>query len=143
MKPVEPEELSALLDGELDARRAREVALQMQQDPSLRREFDALSTADADWRAAADGAAFVPRVRTPTITSYATDARAAQGGWASTLAIGIGGFIAVRSVLKLAGSDALAIALPVVALLLLIAAVVAMAGGDLRADHETQPRSTG
>lgn len=65
MKPVTPEELSALLDGELDDARAREVEAQIVAHPRLRAEFDALSGADARWRGAAAAAVFTPRVKLP------------------------------------------------------------------------------
>ena len=40
MKRPSSEELMALADGELDAARSREVAAQMEADPSLAREFE-------------------------------------------------------------------------------------------------------
>jgi anti-sigma factor RsiW len=65
MKPVEPWELSGLLDGELDAARAREVEAQLASDPALRAEFAELSRLDAACRAAAASAAFAPAIRMP------------------------------------------------------------------------------
>jgi anti-sigma factor RsiW len=63
MKPVEPEELSALLDDELPPARAREIEAQMQSDPALRDAYEALAGNDAAWRAAAATAAFAPAVQ--------------------------------------------------------------------------------
>jgi anti-sigma factor RsiW len=63
MTHVQPEELSALLDGELSPTRAREVEMQIAAEPDLRREFQLLRTSDARWRAAAATAAFQPAVR--------------------------------------------------------------------------------
>ena len=65
MKPVLPEELSALMDGELDADRAREVETQVAADPHLRAEFSRLVETDAHWRAAAATAVFSPAVPRP------------------------------------------------------------------------------
>jgi anti-sigma factor RsiW len=64
MKPVLPEELSALMDGELDAERAREVEQALAANPALRSEFERLVDLDAQWRAAASTAVFAPAVRT-------------------------------------------------------------------------------
>jgi anti-sigma factor RsiW len=65
MKPVLPEELSGLMDGELDAARAREVERQVALNSDLRAEFDRLVETDAKWRASAAAAAFVPAIRVP------------------------------------------------------------------------------
>jgi len=126
MNPVQPEELSALLDGELDAARAAEVRAQIQMDPALRLEFEALSANDAAWRAAADSGAFVPAVSLP-VEAEAASASGEGGAWLTALAVAMGGLVVVRAVLKLAGSDALGFALPTVSLLLLIAVVVWLA----------------
>lgn len=127
MNPVQPEELSALLDGELDATRAAEVRAQIQMDPALRLELEALSVNDAAWRAAAELGAFVPAVRWPVQAEADASAGGESGGWLAALAVAMGGLVVVRSVLKLAGSDALGFALPTVSLLLLIAVVVWLA----------------
>ena len=62
MTPIEPFELSALLDGELDASRAEEVRWAMARDPALRRAFERFSALDADWRASAEGVMIEPAV---------------------------------------------------------------------------------
>ncbi len=62
MNPIDPAELSALMDGELTPERAAEVRAAIAQDAGLKAEFDRLQGMDADWRAAASGAAFRPRV---------------------------------------------------------------------------------
>jgi anti-sigma factor RsiW len=69
MTPVLPEELSALMDGELDADRAREVEAQLAANPHLRAEFSRLVEMDAQWRAAATTAVFAPAVRLPLSTA--------------------------------------------------------------------------
>lgn len=63
MLPIDPAELSALLDGELPAARAEEVRAALAQDPSLRQSYERLVVLDADWTARAAAALFRPRVR--------------------------------------------------------------------------------
>lgn len=69
MKPVLPEELSGLIDGELDTSRAREVQSQIAIDSVLRAEFERLVEIDAKWRASAAAAAFVPAIRLPPVAA--------------------------------------------------------------------------
>ena len=129
MMPIQPEELSALLDGELDAARAAQVRAAIQMDPVLREEFDALSAADAAWGAAADSAAFTPAVMLSIDTTTRAPAEAKGSGWLAALTVAIASLIGVRIALKLAGSDALAFGLPMVSLLLLVAAVIDLTRG--------------
>lgn len=63
MKPVQVDELSALLDGELDQEREREVLKQLAIDSGLHAEFEALVALDARWKSAAATASFVASVR--------------------------------------------------------------------------------
>lgn len=60
MKPLAPEELSALMDGELDPARAREVEEIIATDATARDAFARLLELDRVCRMAADGAAFEP-----------------------------------------------------------------------------------
>jgi anti-sigma factor RsiW len=62
MKPVDPWELSGLLDGELDAARAAEVREAIAADPALRAEFERLSKLDGACQRVAAQAAFKPAV---------------------------------------------------------------------------------
>jgi hypothetical protein len=62
MKPILPEELSALLDGELPAERAAEVRQALADNTTLRQEFERLTMLDANLKACAATAAFAPRV---------------------------------------------------------------------------------
>jgi anti-sigma factor RsiW len=126
MNPVRPEELSALLDGELDDARAREVEAQIAMDPSLRLEFEALSASDADWRVAAASAAFTP-------AALSLKAVAGGGGqWMRTLAATLGALVASRIVMKLTGTEAMVLGLSAISLALLIAMVVWLASTDQR-----------
>jgi len=63
MRPIDPVELSAFLDGELPAARADEVRAALAQDPLLRQSYEQLVALDADWKARASAAMFRPRVR--------------------------------------------------------------------------------
>lgn len=127
MNPVQPEELSALLDGELDAARAAEVKARIQADPLLRREFEALRAADAGWRAAADSAAFTPAVRLTIDARASAPMKSAGSGWLTALMICMALLIGTRALLKLAGSDAFLFSLPAISLLLLVAVVIWLA----------------
>jgi anti-sigma factor RsiW len=59
-KPVAEFEISALIDGELDATRAAEVRCAIERDPYLRAQFEHLAEADHAWTAAARSAQFMP-----------------------------------------------------------------------------------
>jgi anti-sigma factor RsiW len=63
MKTIEPFELSAYLDGELDAVRTREIESALDRDPALRAELESMQTLDAAWVAAARTAVSRPSLR--------------------------------------------------------------------------------
>jgi len=63
MPPIDPAELSALLDGELPAGRAEEVRAALSQDPVLRQSYEQLVACDANWSTRAAAAMFRPRVQ--------------------------------------------------------------------------------
>lgn len=65
MKPIQPEELSAFLDGELSEQRRREVQQQLDCDDVLRAQFESLQTWDRKWHAAAFDARFNPSIELP------------------------------------------------------------------------------
>jgi anti-sigma factor RsiW len=89
MKPIEPAELSAYLDGELNPIRAREVETAMTNEPALRAEFNALTEADTAWRAAARSAEFRPAVRLRHSTAVWASLPAATAGVALLVAVRI------------------------------------------------------
>ena len=62
MSPIDPAELSALLDGELSPTRADEVRAALERDPALKAEFERLRQFDDACQQAATAAAFEPRV---------------------------------------------------------------------------------
>lgn len=116
MKPVRPEELSALLDGELAPERAREVEQQIATDPALRSEFEALSGADAQWRSAAATAAFAPAVELPKDES--------RLGWVAAAVALIGGLVFLRAAPKLVDSLAFGFGLHALCLTVLLVVLV-------------------
>jgi anti-sigma factor RsiW len=67
MRPIEPVELSAFIDGELDAGRAAEVRAALALDAALRERYEALVHADAHLRSLSAGAELTPRIRWPSL----------------------------------------------------------------------------
>ena len=59
------EELSALLDDELNPERASQLRSEVASDAMLRAEYEELARIDADLRAMADEASFLPKVELP------------------------------------------------------------------------------
>jgi len=66
MKPVQPEELSALLDNEVEPRRAQEIQDELDSNKVLRVQFESLKRWDEEFSKAADTAVFAPSVQLPT-----------------------------------------------------------------------------
>jgi anti-sigma factor RsiW len=64
MKPVDPAEISALLDGELSDQRAAEVRRAIARDESLRQAYEQLAALDGDLKACAAEVMFRPRLST-------------------------------------------------------------------------------
>lgn len=62
MTPVNKEELSALLDGELESKRAAVVRAAIAADPALHAEYEALVRLDAGLVGAAAEAGFMPDI---------------------------------------------------------------------------------
>ena len=69
MKPVDPPEISALLDGELSPERAEQVRCAIAEDRELRRVFDELSVVHTDLIHCAAAARFQPRLTLAKSTS--------------------------------------------------------------------------
>jgi anti-sigma factor RsiW len=122
MKPVLPEELSALMDGELDADRAREIETQLAANPHLRAEFSRLVETDAQWRAAAATAVFAPAVRLPPTTAGLRSAAIV-----TALMIGL---ICLRMAPRWLESLTLVFGLHTVALAVLLAGLMKVARAD-------------
>ena len=75
MSPLDPAELSAFLDGELSAERAREIEAILASDGRFTAAFDALKHADAAWHSAGRAASFNTRVRLPRAKTALLSAR--------------------------------------------------------------------
>jgi anti-sigma factor RsiW len=60
MKPIDPAEISGLLDGELSPARADEVRQAIAENAALRQLHDTLVSLDLEWKAAAATAEFHP-----------------------------------------------------------------------------------
>ncbi|MFB3891447.1 MAG: hypothetical protein ACE15C_05415 [Phycisphaerae bacterium] len=65
-KPIEPRELSGLIDGELDAARALEVLQAVATDGALKTELAELKRSDHAWSSAAAKAWFAPKAALPS-----------------------------------------------------------------------------
>jgi hypothetical protein len=67
MRPISPEEISALLDGELMPDRAEEVRRAMVEDERLRRIYEQMAETDSALSSLAAACEFEPHVALPTI----------------------------------------------------------------------------
>lgn len=70
MKPVEPAEVSALLDGELSPERAAQVRQAISEDSKLRSVYEELSAVHRDLTVCAAAAQFQPRISLAQSTSH-------------------------------------------------------------------------
>lgn len=91
MKPIDPAELSGLLDGELTAARAQEVRQAFGADPQLRASYDALCGLDDQLQRCAAAIRFEPG--RPVIARPAR-----RGGWLVAVVILL---VAIRAASKL------------------------------------------
>jgi anti-sigma factor RsiW len=126
MKPIEPAELSAYLDHELEPSRHREIESALEQDAALRAEFEALASLDATWRHAAAGARFSPGVRLPLRRRYL--------GLPYALALLVFGIAAIRFVPQLSEAMILGFLVHGVVLALVGGWLVRISEGDRRPD---------
>jgi anti-sigma-K factor RskA len=114
MRPVQPEELSALLDRELSPKRADEVRAQVSVDSAMAEELKTLAHFDTRWRALATASAFEPRVDLPRRSQF----------WRSALlATGAVALIVIRLAPKFLDSAVLGVTLNVLALAVVLGAV--------------------
>jgi hypothetical protein len=70
MKPVDPAELSALLDGELSPERTEQVRRALAENSDLRCVFEDLSAVHSDLTACGVGARFQPRISLASSSRY-------------------------------------------------------------------------
>jgi anti-sigma factor RsiW len=127
MRQVQIEELSALLDGELDPGRAEGVRAVIEADPLLREEFAMLARLDARLRGAAERTGFMPEVSLPVDATSKTSARRWPIGIAGVLAL-----IVARLLPKLAELPLLGFGLQLAVCAAIVFIVIAMA-------RETEP----
>jgi anti-sigma factor RsiW len=69
MASINSEELSAYLDGELDAHRIRQINAAIENDAATRHAYQVLAETDFAWRAAAQSAGFRPKIVLPSHTA--------------------------------------------------------------------------
>lgn len=103
MKQVEDEELSALLDGELNPERAEAVRAALGADPALGKEFDALSQLDARLRDLVEAEAFMPDVTFPIPVTNEAFVRYWPAGIAVVAALIVARFVPKLAELPLFG----------------------------------------
>jgi anti-sigma factor RsiW len=123
MIPVQPEELSALIDGELDPQRAAEVEIQIAADRELRVTIETLRNFDDRCRASARTVAFVPQVRLP--------APARRNGWFVALAVAIA-LVGARTAVRMIDTTTIAYAFQVLVLAAVLAGIVWLERKDAR-----------
>ena len=129
MKQIQDEELSALLDGELDAQRAEEVRARIKADPALRKEFDALARLDQRLSYAAEQAAFLPELSFPEKAGTERPA----WHWKAAIVVVLALLVA-RLLPKLAE-------LPLIGIGLHVAAIVAISAIVMTMARETNPKA--
>lgn len=120
MRPIEPFELSAFIDGELDAERTAEVRAALATDEALRAQHEALLHADAQLSSLAAGMTLIPHIRLPPPKALPA-ARARGGLWQALPALVIP---AAWLIARLSATDWLAVAASVLAFLVLLNWVV-------------------
>jgi anti-sigma factor RsiW len=120
MRPIDPAELSAFIDGELDTQRTGEVRTALAADEALRARYEALAQADAHLRSLAAGAHLHPRIRWPSPAASAA-APVPSGLWRALPVVLIP---ATWLFGKLTDADALALAASAVAFLTLVVSAV-------------------
>jgi anti-sigma factor RsiW len=130
MEPINPEELSAYLDGELDAHRAREVSTAIENDPATRQAYKIIAEADYAWRAAAQSARFRPKIALPSRIALESAA-----SMCATILL----LLAVRALPKLSDAITWGLMLQGVALGAMMLWVVAFAG---RSPDLDEPKAT-
>lgn len=131
MRQVEHEELSALLDGELDAQRAQEVRAAIGADPALGREYNALARLDERLWSSVEEAAFAPTVSFPREVATHSPAWRWAVGFVAVLAL-----LATRLLPKLVEEPFFDVGLHVAAFAAISVMVITLA-------RETQPFATG
>ena len=126
MKELDPVELSAFLDGELDPRRAGEIKALIAGDEEVCAQYEDLRVVDAQLRSFAETAAFEPHVTLPSGMA------AAKSAWRPLLLLLFPGACLAG---KLAGAMPISIAINCLSLLALILGLHLLTPGKDRADR--------
>jgi anti-sigma factor RsiW len=130
MTGVQSEELSGLLDGELDEERAMLVRAQIEADTELGAEYAALLRLHVRLHSAADAVAFLPEVAGPTLIAK----EAGEWHWAAGGAAVLG-LMLVRLVPKFIDLAGFGLSLQLVVAAVVIAAIVKMANESDRLER--------
>lgn len=126
MTDLDPAELSALLDGELDPARACALEAIIAADPALAAQFQQLKRADQRLRSVAEAAAFRPDIRWPAAQAPALPPWLVASLAAAGAAWAIG---------KVAPAMILAFGVNAAALALFIACLATLAAREMRVGH--------
>jgi anti-sigma factor RsiW len=124
MNDLDEAELSAFLDGELDAARSERIEALIASDRHVRAAFDRLKIADLRLKSVAEAAAFRPVIRLPT------PARLPAGSW---LALSLLAVLIAWTVGKLTPSVTTALVANAASLILFTACLVRLAIREARA----------
>lgn len=111
MSDLQNDELSGLLDGQLETRRADEVRTLIAADRALHNHFEALRRLDAQLREAAEEATFLPRISLPL-----TGVVGARSPNLPTSALLVAGVLLVRFIPKFVERASLSFVLPLAAM---------------------------
>lgn len=126
MTDLDPAELSALLDGELDPARARALEAMIAADPALAAEYEQLKRADHRLRSMAEAGAFRPDIRWPAAQAPAFPPWLIGSLAAAAAAWAIG---------KVAPPMILAFGVNAAALAVFVACLAPLAAREMRAGH--------
>jgi anti-sigma factor RsiW len=118
MEPINPEQLSAYLDGELDAHRAGQIKAAIENDAATRHAYQIIVEDDSAWRAAAQSAQFQPKIALPSRTAL---------GSAAAMCAALLLLLVVRALPKLSDALTWGLMLQGVALVAIMVWVVAFA----------------
>jgi hypothetical protein len=129
MRLIEPAELSAYLDGELDPGRAREVATALANDPKLRAEYEVLANSDKYWKSSAAAARFKPAVVFSSAQVFGT---------APLYVVAVAALIALCVSAKATDAVFLVLILHCIALTITLPWVMRMAREDQNPSHQNQ-----
>ena len=124
MIQMQSEELSALLDGELDVERAAQVRAMIEADPALRSEYEALVQLDVRLRQAAAASVVMP----DTADWLDRVSTSAPWWWAAGMATVLG-LLTIRLLPKFADVTAMSLCLQIAAWAVMLGIVLRLTRG--------------